>query len=81
MAAAIRPRLLCAAPECRALREVTAIKDSSALLVCGHSRTVGLLPLSEGRLSIEHLKPLSADGNLAFPRDKDADSLDRWRLN
>jgi hypothetical protein len=75
-----RSRLLCPSPECGALRNVLSIEGDTVRLTCGHTRATGLLPLADGRVSVEQLKPMTVVGNALFPRDSDADALDRWRL-
>jgi hypothetical protein len=76
----IRSRLFCPVTECGVLRRVTEINGETVRLACGHTRTATILPLVEGRISLEHLKPMTVIGNALFPRDSDVDSDDRWRL-
>jgi hypothetical protein len=70
-------RMLCA--ECGGLRRLKAVEGDSALLACGHSRPRKLLPLTQGRISVENVR--TAVGNRMFPYDFAATRLDRWRLN
>ena len=62
-------RLLCS--ECRELQAVlygSVRTDQTVRLRCGHFRSTGLLPVTSGRISLEHLG--SERGYKLFPDER-----------